>query len=75
METIGERACHAIRERSYINQSTTTSEIERLNLCRKVFNVPVMAWTVRTADEWSKCADKFDSYICEGLPKKRNLNK
>ena len=46
-----------------------------LVICRKVFNVPVMAWTVRTADEWSKCADKFDSYICEGLPKKRKLNK
>ena len=43
-------------------------------ICRKVFNIPVMAWTVRTADEWSKCADKFDSYICEGLPKKRKVN-
>ena len=42
-----------------------------LTLCRKLFNVPVVAWTVKTSDEWSKCADKFDAYICEGLPKKR----
>ena len=38
METIGQRAVLAIRERSNINGSTLTSEIERLNLCRKVFN-------------------------------------
>ena len=36
--TIGERAAHAIRERSNINGSTLTSEIEKLYLCRKVFN-------------------------------------
>ena len=46
-----------------------------LTLCRKLFNVPVVAWTVKTAEEWSKCADKFDAYICEGLPKKRKVNK
>jgi glycerophosphoryl diester phosphodiesterase len=44
-------------------------------LCRKVFGIPVIAWTVKTADEWSKCADRFDSYICEGLPKKRKVSK
>lgn len=44
-------------------------------LCRKMFKTPVFAWTVRTSDEWSKCADKFDSYICETLPKKRKINK
>ena len=37
----------------------------------KLFNIPVIAWTVQTAGEWSRCADRFDSYICEGLPKKR----
>ena len=46
-----------------------------LALCRKLFNVPVVAWTVRTAEEWSKCADKFDAYICEALPKKRTAKK
>lgn len=40
-------------------------------ICRKVYGIPVIAWTVRTSNEWSKCADKFDSYICEGLPKKK----
>lgn len=40
-------------------------------LCRKLYNIPVIAWTVQTAGEWSRCADRFDSYICEGLPKKR----
>lgn len=42
-----------------------------LMLCRKLYNTPVIAWTVETAEEWSKCADKFDAYICNGLPKKR----
>ena len=42
-----------------------------LALCRKLYNTPVFAWTVETAEEWSKCADKFDAYICNGLPKKR----
>ena len=46
-----------------------------LTLCRKLFNVPVVAWTVKTAEEWSKCADKFDAYICEALPKKRKVSK
>ena len=46
-----------------------------LTLCRKLFNAPVVAWTVKTADEWSKCADKFDAYICECLPKKRTAKK
>jgi len=46
-----------------------------LTLCRKLFNVPIVAWTVKTADEWSKCADKFDAYICECLPKKRKASK
>ncbi len=45
-----------------------------LKLCRRVYNIPVIAWTVETADQWSKCADKFDSFICEGLPKKRTKN-
>lgn len=46
-----------------------------LALCRKLFNIPVIAWTIRTSEEWSKCADKFDSYICEGLPKKHTAKK
>ena len=45
-----------------------------VNLCRKLFNTPVVAWTVKTSEEWSKCADKFDAYVCEGLPKKKNTN-
>lgn len=40
-------------------------------LCRKLFGTPVFAWTVKTAEEWSRCADRFDSYICEGLPQKK----
>ena len=43
-----------------------------LALCRKLFNVPVFAWTIKTSEEWSNCADKFDAYICEGLPKKKS---
>ena len=31
-------------------------------------------WTVKTSEEWGKCADKFDAYICEGLPKKTRKN-
>ena len=49
---------------------TSTAKVS-LALCRKLFNVPVIAWTVKTAEEWSKCADKFDAYICEALPKKK----
>lgn len=40
-------------------------------LCRNLYKVPVIAWTVQTAEQWSRCADRFDSYICEGLPKKK----
>lgn len=46
-----------------------------LALCRKLFNIPVFAWTIKTSEEWSACADKFDAYICEGLPKKRIAKK
>lgn len=46
-----------------------------LAVCRKLFNTTTIAWTVKTSDEWSKCADKFDAYICEGLPKKRVVKK
>ncbi len=46
-----------------------------LALCRKLFNIPVFAWTIKTSEEWSACADKFDAYICEGLPKKRTAKK
>ncbi len=46
-----------------------------LALCRKLFNVPVIAWTIKTSEEWSACADKFDAYICEGLPKKKTTKK
>lgn len=46
-----------------------------LALCRKLFDIPVIAWTIKTSEEWSACADKFDAYICEGLPKKRAQNK
>ena len=42
-----------------------------LALCRRFYNTPIIAWTVETAEEWSRCADKFDAYICNGLPKKR----
>ncbi len=42
-----------------------------LRICRKLYNTPVVAWTLETADQWSNCADKFDAFICEGLPKKR----
>ena len=41
-----------------------------LNICRKLYRTPTMAWTLRTSEEWSGCADRFDSYICEDLPKK-----
>ena len=46
-----------------------------LEICRKLYNTPIFAWTVETAEEWSKCADKFDAYICNGLPKKRTKKK
>lgn len=46
-----------------------------LALCRKLFNIPVFAWTIKTSEEWSACADKFDAYICDGLPKKRTAKK
>ena len=42
-----------------------------VTLCRKLFNAPAVAWTIKTSEEWSKCADKFDAYVCEGLPKKK----
>lgn len=41
-----------------------------LNICRKLYNTPTIAWTLRTSEEWSRCADRFDSYVCEDLPKK-----
>ena len=42
-----------------------------LNICRMLYKTPTFAWTLRSSDQWSKCADRFDSYICEDLPKKR----
>ncbi len=42
-----------------------------LNLCRKLYKTPTFAWTLRSSDQWSKCADHFDSYICEDLPQKK----
>lgn len=41
-----------------------------LNICRKLYHTPTFAWTLRSSEEWGRCADKFDSYICEDLPKK-----
>ncbi len=41
-----------------------------LTLCKKLYNTPIVAWTVESAEEWSHCADGFDSFICEALPKK-----
>ena len=46
-----------------------------VELCRKLFKAPVIGWTIQTASQWSKVADRFDSYICEGLPKKTKKNK
>ncbi|MBR2460324.1 MAG: glycerophosphodiester phosphodiesterase [Clostridia bacterium] len=42
-----------------------------LNVCRKLYKVPTFAWTLRTSEQWNHCADRFDSYICEDLPKKK----
>ncbi|MBQ9116413.1 MAG: glycerophosphodiester phosphodiesterase, partial [Clostridia bacterium] len=42
-----------------------------LNVCRKLYKTPAFAWTLRTSEQWSHCADRFDSYICEDLPKKK----
>ncbi len=42
-----------------------------LRICRRLYKTPVVAWTLQEADQWSNCADKSDSFICEGLPKKR----
>ena len=42
-----------------------------LRVVRHVYKTPTFAWTLRTSEQWSKCADRFDSYICEDLPKKK----
>ncbi len=42
-----------------------------LRICREIYKTPVIAWTLESADQWSDCADRCDSFICEGLPKKR----
>jgi len=42
-----------------------------LNICRNLYKTPTFAWTLRSSDQWSKCADHFDSYICEDLPTKK----
>ena len=63
--------CNFISRPDFVSYDHKTPKKFSLTLCRKLFNVPVFAWTVKTSEEWTKCADKFDAYICEGLPKKR----
>ena len=66
--------CNFISRPDFISYNHKYPKKLSLTLCRKLFNVPVVAWTVKTSEEWSKCADKFDAYICEGLPKKKAKN-
>ena len=66
--------CNFISRPDFIAYNHNYPKKVSLNLCKKLFNVPVVAWTVKTSEEWGKCADKFDAYICEGLPKKTRKN-
>ena len=62
---------NSIAKPDFISYNHKYSGNLSLNICRKIYKTPTFAWTLRSSDQWSKCADKFDSYICEDLPKKR----
>ena len=62
---------NSLAKPDFISYNHKYSGNPSLNICRKLYKTPTFAWTLRSSDQWSKCADKFDSYICEDLPKKR----
>ena len=62
---------NCIAKPDFISYNHKYSDNLSLRICRAIYNTPTFAWTLRTSDQWSKCADRFDSYICEDLPKKK----
>lgn len=62
---------NCISKPDFISYNHKYAHNPSLNLCRKLYKTPTFAWTLRSSDQWSKCADHFDSYICEDLPQKK----
>lgn len=61
---------NCVAKPDYIAYNHKYSGNPSLNVCRKLYHTPTFAWTLRSSEEWSRSADRFDSYICEDLPKK-----
>ena len=38
-----------------------------LNLCKRLFGCPILAWTIRSEEELEKVRDRFDGIIFEGI--------
>lgn len=63
-----------ITKPDFIAFNHKTPKLLVLRLCRSLYKVPLLAWTIESSNELEKAYEFFDAYIFEGFMPKKQAN-